>query len=78
MELYDMILRAENPKEFLSIYIDRLIYERNFYQKRMVGILMTMQLGDMDMYQDEMIEIERKMEKLEMCIELYQSEKNNK
>ena len=78
MELYDIILKAEDPKECVSVYMDRLIYERNFHQKRMIGLLMTMSLGDVDQCQDEIAEIERKLEKLDRCIELYESAKHHK
>lgn len=78
MELYDIILKAEDPGKFVSVYMDRLIYERNFHQKRMIGLLMTMSLGDIDQCQDEIAEIERKLEKINMCIKLCQSEKRNK
>ncbi len=68
MELYDMILKSDDPNPFLNIGVHKLKQELNFYQKRLLGLFMVMQLEDMNQYEEEIKEIEKKIERLNECI----------
>ena len=75
MEPLDFIWNVEDPKPYLDLYKKALLAERKIYQRRMIGLLMVIQSDSLDMYQDEILEIEKTLEKLDAFINLYYKNK---
>ncbi len=71
MKILDFIWKAENPKSYSDLYMRSLIAERKNCQSRMMSLFMLMQPDHEDMYQDEILEMEARLELLDTYIRLY-------
>lgn len=75
MDICDLILESEDPTNLLSIYGNSLIQEKNLLQKRIIGMYMTMQIMEENIYQSEIDSLEERISKINTCIALSKKHK---
>ena len=72
MELYDRILKSDNPSILASTYKKTLKKEHSVLNKTMIGMFMTLAYGD-TVYNKEIQDIEEKLSKIDACLALAQN-----